>query len=166
MEDPNKPWPPRFPPAPPGRDDRTLSEIEADDWGKPTFDSGLVQTCHALRYKPLGTFTVEDLRILIGQKISVAVLMPLALERLQENPLAEGHFFPGDLLKNVLQVDASFWRAHPDYHRRARAVAKHGLVAFEERARAAEHADGEEPVDPGDVCDVIRAFLISQDPAT
>jgi hypothetical protein len=166
MEDPKKPWPPRFPPAPPGRDGRTLTEIEADDWGRPTFDSYLVQTCHALRHKPLGTLTVEDLRILIGQKVSVPVLIPLALDRLEEDVLARGDFFPGDLLKNVLQLDASFWRAYPDYRRRALVLAKDALVPLESRARAAEPADAGERVDPGEVRDVIRAFLKSTEAAT
>src|SRR4051812_43426117 len=112
MEDPDTPWPPHSCEGPPGGDTRTLHELEKEDWAKPIYPSYLVQTCHALRHKPLGTFTVEDLRIMIGQKISVPILVPMALERLEENPLAQGDFFPGDLLKNVLQIDASYWLAH------------------------------------------------------
>lgn len=160
MEDPNKPWPPRFRAGPPGSDPRTLHEIEKADWGKPTYDSYLVQTCHALRHKPLGAFSVEDLRIMIGQKISVPILVPLALERLEDNPLAAGDFFLGDLLKNVLQIDASYWHAHPEHHRRAREIANRALSEFDERARFSHSvAWREEVVEAGDVVSVVREFL-------
>jgi CDI immunity proteins len=160
LEDPKKPWPPRFPPAPSGSEPRTLQDIEKDDWGRPSYDSYLVETCHALRQKPLGTFTVEDLRIMIGQQISLPILVPLALERLEGNPLAEGDFFPGDLLENVLLIDESFWLAHPELHRRACVAAKRGLSAFDERRRLTRSgALAGEDVDPGQVMDVVHGFL-------
>ena len=97
---------------------------------------------------------------MIGQGISLAVLIPLALERLKRDPLAEGDYFPGDLLKNVLQVDASFWRANPVEGQSAREVAQRALSAFDERTRAAEDdVFGEETVDAGGVIEVARRFL-------
>jgi len=60
-------------------------------------------------------FSVEDLRIMIGQNIGLQYLVPLALEHLQKNPLAEGDFYPGDLMKAVLSADSSFWREHPQW---------------------------------------------------
>lgn len=92
---------------------QSLQELERQDWGEPPFPSRLVRTCHALRRKPLRDFTVEDLRIMIGQDISLNYLIPLALEHLQQDPLVAGDFFPGDLLTNVLKVKANFWHTHP-----------------------------------------------------
>jgi CDI immunity proteins len=89
---------------------RTLTELEGDDWGPPPFDSYLVRTIHALRYEPLRDFTVEDLRITNGQSFSLLSLIPLALARLRENVLAEGAFYPGDLLGVVLRSDPDLWR--------------------------------------------------------
>ena len=44
--------------------------------------------------------------------------MPLAIERLETDPLAEGDYYPGDLLAAMLAVPANHWRAHPrDYDR-------------------------------------------------
>jgi len=37
----------------------------------------------------------------------------LAMEKLEQNPLAEGNFYAGDLLVNVLQAGASFWSKSP-----------------------------------------------------
>jgi hypothetical protein len=93
---------------------KSLQELEQHDWGEPTFDSHLVTTVHGLRRKPLAEFTVEDLRIMIGQRFSLPFLIPIALERLDEEPLAEGDFYPGDLLHAVLMAGEAFWTDHPD----------------------------------------------------
>ncbi len=46
--------------------EKTLEELEGVVWDEPDSASHLVTTCHALRRKPLGDFSVEDLRIMIG----------------------------------------------------------------------------------------------------
>jgi len=91
---------------------KTLDELEGVVWGPPTFDSSLVTTCHRLRTKPVQEFEIEDLRIMIGQKIGLEYLIPLALIRLEENPWAEGMMYEGDLLCASLRCGVSFWREH------------------------------------------------------
>lgn len=94
---------------------RSLQDLDGQDWGEAPFPSYLVRTCHALRRKPLRDFTVEDLRIMIGQNFSLEYLVPLALERLRHDPLAAGDFYPGDLLGCVLgRVQPGFWQERPD----------------------------------------------------
>jgi hypothetical protein len=92
---------------------KSLEELDREDWGEATFDSHLVQECHRLRRVPLRDFTVEDLRIMIGQRISLEFLIPLAMEKLEQNPLAEGDFYTGDLLVNVLRAGSDFWSKFP-----------------------------------------------------
>lgn len=98
--------------------DKTLQELDGEDWGEPDFDSYVVTNCHRLRHVPLKDFTVEDLRLVIGQKFSLEYLVPLALDRLEIDPLAEGAYFEGDLLMNVHRLPQDFWTAHPDLHGR------------------------------------------------
>ena len=93
---------------------KSLQELEHDDWGEPNFDSNLVRTCHRLRRIPLADFSAGDLRIMIGQKISLMFLVPLALEKLNEDPLLEASYFRGDLLNVVLDVPDTFWNVHTD----------------------------------------------------
>ena len=50
---------------------------------------------------------------MIGQNIGLPFLVPLALEQLRENPLAEGNYYAGDLLVNVLRVEPQFWSETP-----------------------------------------------------
>ena len=90
--------------------DKSLEQLENEIWKEPSYDSHLVKTIYALRKKPLGLFTPEDLRIVIGQNFSLEYLIPIAIEKLQENILSEGNLYPGDLLNNVLNADVSFWR--------------------------------------------------------
>jgi hypothetical protein len=94
---------------------KTLQELEGEDWGNPEFDSHLVVTCHELRKKPIGSFEVEDLRIMIGQNLSLDYLIPLALETLEDDIYADGDFDCGDLLNAVFRVELKFWNKNPIY---------------------------------------------------
>jgi len=107
--------------------DKSLQDLEQADWGEPTYDSYLVKTVHRLRRVPLRKFGVEDLRIMIGQKIGLVYLVPLALNELRKCPLAEGDYYPGDLLNMVLRTDPQLWREHPDWRAEVREI---GVLAL------------------------------------
>lgn len=94
--------------------EKTIEQLDGVVWGEPDYDSWLVQTCYALGSKPLNQFDAGDLRIMIGQKDSLRYLMPLALNRLIDEPLVEGTYYPGDLLAAVLGCSA-FLAEHPEY---------------------------------------------------
>lgn len=94
---------------------KSLQELENCDWGEPTYNSHLVATCHKLRRIPLKQFNIENLRIMIGQNIGLKFLVPLALKQLHAQPLAQGDFYPGDLLVSLLRIEKKFLRQYPDY---------------------------------------------------
>ncbi|MFE2408386.1 contact-dependent growth inhibition system immunity protein [Kitasatospora sp. NPDC059408] len=94
--------------------DRTLEELEHDRWPAPPADATrLVTTVHALRRKPVGELTVEDLRLMIGQDVGLAHLLPLAWEVLRDDPMAEGDMYAGDLLNTVLTRSPAVWSETP-----------------------------------------------------
>lgn len=103
---------------------KSLQELENCDWGEPMYNSNLVVTCHRLRRVPLRLFNAGDLRIMIGQNISLEFLVPIALKHLHRRPFVEGNFYPGDLLKNVLSVEADFWVQYPEYGRELHQIVK------------------------------------------
>ncbi len=106
---------------------KSLQDLEGEDWGEPEYHSHLVRECHRLRRVPLSEFTMENLRIMIGQNISLPYLMPLALDVLRDNPFAEGDFYPGDLLQVVLRADSKFWVASPDLRSEAQQIVQNAF---------------------------------------
>ena len=98
---------------------KTLEQLEGDNWGEPTYNSYAVTTSHRLRRKPLKEFTAEDLRFMLGQQISLPILMPMALDVLElVDPFAGGDMNHGTLLLNALCVDKQFWQEYPHlWHR-------------------------------------------------
>ena len=95
-----------------GHEGRTIDALDPPAWGPAAGnDTSLVRRCHQLRKTPLSNWDLDDLRLMIGQQISLPILMPRAIDVLAQNPLAEG-IFPGDLLFMVLTVDASYWHAN------------------------------------------------------
>jgi hypothetical protein len=96
------------------RDDLSLEQIEDNPWGNPPADATkLIATVHHLRRQPIGSLTTEDLRVLVAQKVGLDVLVPRTLSALEQDPLLEGDYYPGDVLVAVLRVPASYWSANP-----------------------------------------------------
>ena len=91
---------------------QTLEQLENSRWPMPDFDSHVTRRCHELRKVPLDSLQTEDLRLLISQEIGLEYIIPLAIEKLSTDILAEGDFYPGDLLKAVLSVTPVFWNTH------------------------------------------------------
>ncbi|WP_460531543.1 contact-dependent growth inhibition system immunity protein [Chitinimonas naiadis] len=91
----------------------SIEQLEGISWPHDPFPSHVVQESQRLRKVPLNTLDTEGVRLLIGQKIGLPYLVPIALNLLMDNPYAEGNFYPGDLLVSVLGIPESFWKAHP-----------------------------------------------------
>jgi hypothetical protein len=105
---------------------RSLEEIENDRWGDPPADATrLIGTAYSLRKRPVGALDAEGLRLLISQQIGLDTLVPFAIDHVERDPLAEGDFYPGDLLDALMRrVPESYWQAHEDQRARVRAVAE------------------------------------------
>ncbi len=94
--------------------DKTLEQLEGEDWGEPTYQSQVVINCHRLRRVPLQDFTVEDLRLMVGQKIGLEYLVPLALAQLEIDPFVSGDYYDGDLLESIQRLPDIFWEQYPE----------------------------------------------------
>lgn len=95
---------------------QSLETLENQYWGDPKqAATTLVKRCLELSKVPIEHFTLADLRIMIGQKFGLTYLMPIAIEKLQDDILVEAELYEGDLLNAVLNVDASFWDNNENY---------------------------------------------------
>ena len=92
----------------------SLTELEQDDWGPAGFDSSLVQTVHQLRNKPLGELSPGDMRMLIGQRVGLRFLVPLAMDLIESDPFIDSDFYPGDLLLYLLNLSDDYWSVNHD----------------------------------------------------
>lgn len=88
---------------------KSLQELENSDWGNPKSDFPLEEECLHLRRIPVKDFESPDLCCMIGQKIGEKYLIPMAIERLHLDPLADRNWYPGSLLEAVLRASAEYW---------------------------------------------------------
>ena len=89
---------------------KTLQDLENSDWGDPdTGETPMIRKCLTLRRKPLQDFSIENLRLAIGQQMGLKFLIPMAMLHLTQNPLSQGDLYPGDLLWGVLRVPEEKW---------------------------------------------------------
>ena len=106
---------------------KSIEALEKRGYGDPTTaPTPLVRKCLEYVKLPVSELSVEQLRLLIGQEIGLSYLIPLALTVLETNIVAEGDMYPGDLLKNVTVVNASFWKNTPEQYARLVALMKKG----------------------------------------
>lgn len=95
--------------------DRTLEQVEGGPAPDPSAaTSPLGNRVGALRKKQLRDLTVEDLRVLVGQSVGLPFVLPLAMEVLRADPLAEAKFYAGDLLSVVMLREPAAWTVFPD----------------------------------------------------
>jgi hypothetical protein len=92
--------------------EKSLEELDAQRWGDPPAGATpLVERVHRLRTVMLRDLSMEDLATLLGQREGEEWIVPLALDRLEEDPLA-GAFYPGQILANLLRV-TGYWERFP-----------------------------------------------------
>jgi hypothetical protein len=106
------------PSGPPRMDEsKSIEHLENDYWPSTDFPTPLVEKCYRYRKIPVKDLSIEQIRLLLGQKIGVRYLLNKAIKFLQEDILSEGDFFPGDLLMSVLRLDTDDWKDNAELQR-------------------------------------------------
>ena len=102
---------------------------ELSDFDLVGNESGLIQGVHAVRRKLLRDFQPGDVRLCVGQGIGLSYLIPRALDILTNDPWIETEYFPGDLLRACIDVEASYWGGHAADRERMRSVLQKAAAA-------------------------------------
>lgn len=98
--------------------EKNLEQLEGDIWDEPKIGSHLATECHKLRKIPLKDLSADNLRMLMGQRMGLKFIVPLVLDILESNLLAEGSMYKGDLLVNLLRIEPAFWCSNPELNNR------------------------------------------------
>lgn len=89
---------------------KTIEELEKDYWISPaSFPTELVKKVYLLRKKYLPELDSNDLRILVSQNVGLKYIIPIAINKLENNIIEEAFYYPGDLLLALLESDDNYW---------------------------------------------------------
>ena len=103
---------------------KSLQELEDVDEGDPkSAPTNMIRRCMTLHRTPLEQWNAEDCRLMLGQKFSPQILVPMALGFLGENPLEGGIMYPGALLNSLLKLPSSFWIKNPNWFGQVQEIA-------------------------------------------
>ena len=97
---------------------KSLAELSGVDWGPPpAAGSLLVQERHELRRRPIVQLTHAELIRFLDMDFEgdAETLIPVAVERLLLNPVADGGAGEGELLCVVLRHRSFPWRSQPEF---------------------------------------------------
>lgn len=92
-----------------------------------TNDSTIIARVAELIKTPLSLFDIDDLRFMIVQGDYLDYLMPLAIDKLRNDPLCEALYYDGDLLKSALLVGDIYWKENPAMRKEMEPIAKEAL---------------------------------------
>lgn len=88
---------------------KSLIELDASLHDSSCLDDDRAMVLLRLGNKPLRRLNPAELRELIARNLGLQFLVPLAIERLADDPFLEAQHYAGDLLTAVLEADSRFW---------------------------------------------------------
>jgi len=102
---------------------KTLSEImNVDD------NHSLDERCTEIyNNRILREFSNEDLKVMIDHRIALDVMMPFAIDILEENIMSEGEHYPGDLLQSTSSVHTEYWQQNSDQKERLKQIIENNI---------------------------------------
>lgn len=93
---------------------KSLLELAPGLYDEISGDDDRTMVLRRLGNKPARRLSPAELRELIARHMALRFTVPLAIERLADDPFLEAQRHPGDLLTAVLEADTRFWIDHED----------------------------------------------------
>ena len=90
--------------------EKSIEQLENNYWKKESeFPTTLIEKCFEYRKIKLSELSTEQIRLLISQEIGIDFLIEIAIKKLEQNIIAEGNLYEGDLLDSVSKISTEFW---------------------------------------------------------
>lgn len=101
----------------------------------------------AVARRPVAEASASELLESLVNGWCPGAVVPLALDRVERDPLASGGCFAGDLVRGLMEVPGSFWGRHPRLYDRYQAALR-ASAAARRRLPPAERMAFWSPLDP------------------
>ncbi len=89
---------------------KSIEQLEKNVWKELSeYPTDLVEKCYQYRKVSISELNIEQIRLLVSQQIGLEHIIGISLNKLEQNILAEGHFYAGDLLVAVSGLPTEFW---------------------------------------------------------
>lgn len=79
---------------------------------KGPFQTKMIETISLALQKPLQELQINELRLLISQNLALEYIVPVGINVLLSQPMADGGNYKGDLLSTCLRIKPEFWGAN------------------------------------------------------
>ncbi|MBU0823012.1 MAG: hypothetical protein KKA44_08620 [Alphaproteobacteria bacterium] len=95
---------------------KTLEELTGLDAGNPDeAATPLIEWAIRSWKKPLCDLSDDEIGRLIAQKDGFPYILDIVWPKLENDPLFDGGYYPGDVLSNLIRCDPQVWNDRPDY---------------------------------------------------
>lgn len=107
---------------------KTLEELTGFDAGNLK-DAGTPLLERVIRSwkTPLQNLSDEEIGRLVVQGDGFPYVLDLVWPKLENDPLFDGGYYPGDMLSNLIRCDPKIWDDRPDYQAQLRALYQRAL---------------------------------------
>ncbi len=107
----------------------TFRELDGDASGPPPYWA-LEHWYEEVRDIKIADMAVEHLARCLRQNLHIELVIPFALQALEDDPLA-GEMYKGQLVQNLRKVTSDYWRANPEERARFIMLAQRAHEVYE-----------------------------------
>jgi hypothetical protein len=93
---------------------RSIEQLQCNGHTGTGSPSGIAARCDQFTRVPVKDLSTEQLRLLLSHDIGTVFLLDRTLQILEMDILADGDFYPGDLLSAVLNINRIHWENKPE----------------------------------------------------
>ncbi|MDE7104858.1 MAG: hypothetical protein K2O36_03135, partial [Ruminococcus sp.] len=111
--------------------DKSIAELENIECMDCGIDSYVVRTSLNALKKPLNQLDIQEIRLLITQKLGVKYVLPVAVNALECDIFQEATYYDGDLLNAVLNLPMSFWNDNKNEYEKMRILIKKNYLKIQ-----------------------------------
>jgi hypothetical protein len=93
---------------------KSIDQLQFTSQRDQASPAGIASRCHQYMEVPIKDLSKEQVRLLLSHDVGTIFLLDKTIRILEEDILADGDFYPGDLLSALLNVNKVYWKNSPE----------------------------------------------------